>query len=187
MATARNYIFRPSYRFLDADLAASVSRGPSPSSFELDESDLFYNSPRSRSPDLRDRSAPTSTTRIPKKPAAARRPGGAGAAASLPVNVPDWSKILPEEYRENQRRDSLENDFFEEDGDGDGDEGEGEGEGEDEGRGGNGGRRRIRGWVPPHELVARTRRMGSSSSVTLKGRDLSRVRNAIWAKTGFQD
>ncbi|KAF8009036.1 hypothetical protein BT93_J0120 [Corymbia citriodora subsp. variegata] len=179
MATARNYIFRPSYRFLDADLAASMSRDSSP--FELDESDL-YNSPHSGSPDPRDRSAPTA--RIRNKPAAARRPGvgaRARAASSLPVNVPDWSKILREEYRENRRRDSLDNDYFD-----DGAEDEEEGEG----GGGNGGRR-SRGWVPPHELVARTRRMASSSSssssVTLKGRDLSRVRNAIWAQTGFQD
>ncbi|XP_020260913.1 uncharacterized protein LOC109837188 [Asparagus officinalis] len=45
--------------------------------------------------------------------------------------------------------------------------------------------------VPPHEVVMR-RRAASLSVVegmgrTLKGRDLSRVRNAIWAKTGFQD
>lgn len=45
--------------------------------------------------------------------------------------------------------------------------------------------------VPPHEVVMR-RRAASLSVVegagrTLKGRDLSRVRNAIWAQTGFQD
>ncbi|KAL9296753.1 hypothetical protein ACSQ67_022649 [Phaseolus vulgaris] len=45
--------------------------------------------------------------------------------------------------------------------------------------------------VPPHEFLARTR--VASFSVhegvgrTLKGRDLSTLRNAIWAKTGFQD
>ncbi|XP_030526643.1 uncharacterized protein LOC115738223 [Rhodamnia argentea] len=176
MATARNYISRPRYRFLDADLATSMTRDSSSPSFELDESDL-YNSPRSVSPGPCDLSAPNSRTC--KKPAAATRavprPGAAAVASSLPVNVPDWSKILREEYRENRRRGSLENDFFD-------DEGEEE---EDEGRCGNGGRNRR--WVPPHELVARTARMASSFSVTLKGRDLSRVRNAIWAKTGFQD
>ncbi|KAI4380501.1 hypothetical protein MLD38_006684 [Melastoma candidum] len=46
--------------------------------------------------------------------------------------------------------------------------------------------------IPPHEFLAGTR-MGCSFSVhkgvgrTINGRDLSRVRNAIWAKTGFQD
>ncbi|XP_030453170.1 protein S40-4-like [Syzygium oleosum] len=178
MATARNYICRPSYRFLDADLAASASRDSS--SFELDESDL-YSSPRPDSPDSRgDRPAPNA--RIRKKPSAARHP-------SLPVNVPDWPKILRGEYRENRRRDSLENGFF--DDDDDDDDAKDDGVEEDGGRGGNGGGRRDRRWVPPHELAARTARTAtataSSSSVTLKGRDLSRVRNAIWAKTGFQD
>ncbi|CAN1253193.1 hypothetical protein LINPERPRIM_LOCUS8253 [Linum perenne] len=45
--------------------------------------------------------------------------------------------------------------------------------------------------VPPHELLARTRIASFSVHEgigrTLKGRDLSRVRNAIWEKTGFQD
>ncbi|XP_074287517.1 protein S40-4-like [Silene latifolia] len=46
-------------------------------------------------------------------------------------------------------------------------------------------------WVPPHEYLARTRNASFSMQEgigrTLKGRDLSRVRNAIWEKTGFQD
>ncbi|KMZ61705.1 60S ribosomal protein L12 [Zostera marina] len=49
--------------------------------------------------------------------------------------------------------------------------------------------------IPPHEYLWRQRRMNGvvSFSVhegvgrTLKGRDLSRVRNAVWAKIGFQD
>ncbi|BAT11335.1 Os10g0481000 [Oryza sativa Japonica Group] len=49
------------------------------------------------------------------------------------------------------------------------------------------------GWVPPHELLLCRERAAASFSVregagrTLKGRDLRRVRNAIWEKTGFQD
>ncbi|GAA0164334.1 hypothetical protein LIER_19997 [Lithospermum erythrorhizon] len=96
--------------------------------------------------------------------------GRNGVAASVPVNVPDWSKILKEEYRENRRRDS------------DDDE-------DDDVYGGDDDR------IPPHEYVARhmARARIASFSVhegvgrTLKGRDLSRVRNAIWEKTGFQD
>ena len=47
------------------------------------------------------------------------------------------------------------------------------------------------GRLPPHEFLARTR-MASFSvhegvGRTLKGRDLSRVRNAIFEKIGFQD
>ncbi|VAH04423.1 unnamed protein product [Triticum turgidum subsp. durum] len=50
-----------------------------------------------------------------------------------------------------------------------------------------------RQWVPPHEQLMYRERAAASFSVregagrTLKGRDLRRVRNAIWEKTGFQD
>ncbi|XP_047979265.1 uncharacterized protein LOC125221183 [Salvia hispanica] len=45
--------------------------------------------------------------------------------------------------------------------------------------------------LPPHEYLAKTR--GASPSVhegkgrTLKGRDLSNVRDAVWKQAGFQD
>jgi hypothetical protein len=45
--------------------------------------------------------------------------------------------------------------------------------------------------VPPHEVAAR--RAAAAASVmegagrTLKGRDLRRVRNAVWRTTGFLD
>ncbi|KAI9077143.1 hypothetical protein K1719_040965 [Acacia pycnantha] len=45
--------------------------------------------------------------------------------------------------------------------------------------------------VPPHEFLAKTRRASMSVQEgigrTLKGRDLRRLRNSVWAKTGFQD
>ncbi|EOY07834.1 Senescence regulator S40 - like 2 [Theobroma cacao] len=89
------------------------------------------------------------------------------ASASLPVNIPDWSKILKDEYREHGKSDEdVEDDDDDVDHDHD-------------------------GRVPPHEYLARRR--GASFSVhegigrTLKGRDLRRVRNAIWKKTGFED
>lgn len=81
---------------------------------------------------------------------------------SLPLNIPEWSKILGGEYTRRA---------------GDCEEEEEEYEGNDR--------------IPPHEYLARTR--GASFSVhegvgrTLKGRDLSRVRNAIWKQTGFED
>ncbi|KAG1353889.1 hypothetical protein COCNU_07G000010 [Cocos nucifera] len=84
------------------------------------------------------------------------------ASASLPMNIPDWSKILREEYRGHNSWRDLD------------DEGVGSGP-----------------VIPPHELLWRSR--GASFSVhegigrTLKGRDLSRLRNAVWEKVGFQD
>ncbi len=89
----------------------------------------------------------------------------AAAAASVPVNIPDRSKILQGEYGEHLERGRKESVGKEDD--------------SEDGR------------VPPHEYLAW--RWGASSSVhegirrTLKGRDLRRVRNVIWQKTGFED
>lgn len=111
---------------------------------------------------------------------------------SAPVNIPDWSKIYGTNFNKNlSRRDDFDYDddnydggghnltknsskFDEEDDDDDDDDDEGE-------------------MMPPHEWIAKKleRSKISSFSVcegvgrTLKGRDLSRVRNAILSKTGF--
>ncbi|KAL0369662.1 UNVERIFIED_CONTAM: hypothetical protein Sangu_0284300 [Sesamum angustifolium] len=91
MATSKSYFARANYRFLPSDQALSNDS----MIFELDESDVWNSSARSQSPDVR-----KTSSRITRKssPAAASR-GGVGGPASLPVNVPDWSKILKEEYR----------------------------------------------------------------------------------------
>lgn len=95
------------------------------------------------------------------------------ASTSLPMNIPDWSKILKEEYRQHGKSDEG----------GNGHNGNGVSQNEDE--------EEYYGWVPPHEFLAMRR--GASFSVhegigrTLKGRDLRRVRNAILKKVGFED
>ncbi|CAL5426530.1 unnamed protein product [Camellia sinensis] len=162
MAASKSYYARANCRYLSSDRDVPIT---SDSMFELDESDV-WNSVRSSSPEFR---KPVPSSRISKKTAAKRTEAGA-TASSLPVNVPDWSKILKEDYKDNRRKDS----------DDDVDDGEGE----------EAGNR-----IPPHEFLARqlARTRIASFSVhegigrTLKGRDLSRVRNAIWEKTGFQD
>ncbi|XP_058194142.1 protein S40-5-like [Rhododendron vialii] len=87
-------------------------------------------------------------------------PRARNLATSAPVNVPDWSKIYRADSVESlhDSDDSAEN--FE--------------------------------MVPPHEHVARDyRRQTAANSVfegmgrTLKGRDMSRVRDAVWSRTGF--
>ncbi|KAG8387680.1 hypothetical protein BUALT_Bualt02G0046500 [Buddleja alternifolia] len=164
MAAPKTYFARANYRFLPSDPARSTDS----MMFELDESEVWNSSAQSQSPEFR-----KSSSRISRnKSGAAARGGVVGGAASLPVNVPDWSKILKEEYRENRRKES-DDDYDEDD---DAEE--------------NGGDR-----IPPHEFLARqmARTRIASFSVhegigrTLKGRDLSRVRNAIWQKTGFED
>ncbi|CAN6205527.1 unnamed protein product [Urochloa humidicola] len=44
------------------------------------------------------------------------------------------------------------------------------------------------GWVPPHMFLARRQARASvveGAGRTLKGRDMSRVRDAVWSRTGF--
>ncbi|BAF21696.1 protein S40-5 [Oryza sativa Japonica Group] len=90
---------------------------------------------------------------------------GRQVAASAPVQVPAWPGRYadPDQaaFAEEEKRREEEDDA----GDGDGD-----------------------GWVPPHVYLAR--RQARSSVVegvgrTLKGRDASRVRDAVWSRTGF--
>ncbi|XP_058757738.1 protein S40-5 [Vicia villosa] len=89
----------------------------------------------------------------------ASSPRGRHMATSLPVNVPDWSKILRVDSVESLHDDSLDDDD-------------------------------DLGMVPPHEYLARSRKTAAKSVFegvgrTLKGRDLSRVRDAVWSQTGF--
>ncbi|CAN4078346.1 unnamed protein product [Withania somnifera] len=81
-------------------------------------------------------------------------------ATSAPVNVPDWSKI----YRVNSVESLHDSDDGVDDHDSE--------------------------MVPPHEYLARSRNSNTHSVFegvgrTLKGRDLSRVRDAVWSQTGF--
>ncbi|KAG6419030.1 hypothetical protein SASPL_121238 [Salvia splendens] len=85
-------------------------------------------------------------------------PRGRNMATSAPVNVPDWSKIY--------RVDSVESLHDSDDGLDDSE------------------------LVPPHEYLAREYTRSRNSVFegvgrTLKGRDMSRVRDAVWSQTGF--
>ncbi|KAI6704045.1 hypothetical protein NL676_013181 [Syzygium grande] len=93
-------------------------------------------------------------------------PRGRQLASSAPVNVPDWSKIY--------RADSVESLHDSDDTFDDGEAAE---------------------MVPPHEYLAReyarNRKGAAAPSVfegvgrTLKGRDMRRIRDAVWSRTGF--
>ncbi|MCD7470045.1 hypothetical protein HAX54_009608 [Datura stramonium] len=159
MAASRSYFATANYRFLSTE--RDVAMTPD-TVFELEESDVWNSSAVSRSPEFRKTRSPSS--RISRKQCETKsyRSISGAAASSMPVNVPDWSKILKDEYREYGRRDSDDD---------------------------------LENRIPPHEFLAKQleRTRIASFSVhegvgrTLKGRDLSRVRNAIWEKTGFQD
>ncbi|KNA24128.1 hypothetical protein SOVF_018750 [Spinacia oleracea] len=117
-----------------------------------------------------DKAPPSSTRRILHQYGDATRRGRGGGgplqdrnvASSAPVDVPDWSKIL----RVNSVESSVNSD---EDYDPVVDS----------------------AVEPPHEYLARSRKMNAFSVFegvgrTLKGRDMTRVRDAIWSQTGFE-
>ncbi|XP_057433937.1 protein S40-5-like [Lotus japonicus] len=89
--------------------------------------------------------------------------------SSAPVDIPDWSKVYGKNCMKGSRDGGVSHN---------GDEGDDEDDDD---------------MVPPHEWLARklARSQISSFSVcegmgrTLKGRDLSKVRNAVLTKTGF--
>lgn len=108
-------------------------------------------------------SSPSIVHQIRARDSMAESPCGRHTATSAPVNVPDWSKIY--------RVDSVESLHDSDDGLMDDSE-----------------------LIPPHEYLARqyasSRKMAANSVFegvgrTLKGRDLSRVRDAVWSQTGF--
>ncbi|KAF5799243.1 putative senescence regulator S40 [Helianthus annuus] len=130
--------------------------------FEMNEADLWStemddhsNAPQNHVP---------RRSKFPLKAHQQRKVPMSNAARSLPVNVPDWSMILRDEYKHHGRTNN-DHDDLEFDGDNE-----------------------I--MLPPHEYLARTRIASFSVHEgvgrTLKGRDLSRVRNAIWKQTGFE-
>ncbi|KAJ8763700.1 hypothetical protein K2173_003172 [Erythroxylum novogranatense] len=109
---------------------------------------------------------------------------------SAPVNIPDWSMISG---RKSKKASKNVNSWIDDnhggpdgsENDGGGGDSEEEEDDDDDGK--------FKSKLPPHELIAArlARTRISSFSVcegvgrTLKGRDLSRVRNAVLTKTGF--
>nr|XP_043634887.1 uncharacterized protein LOC122605987 [Erigeron canadensis] len=140
--------------------------------FEMNESDIwntgvdnYSNEPHQNMPISRKSKFPLKTHHHQQKKVP--------MAKSLPVNVPDWSKILRDEYKHHgSTRDISDYDHdhnYSNDNDDHDDNYE---------------------KLPPHEYLARTRIASFSVHEgvgrRLKGRDLSRVRNAIWKQTGFE-
>ncbi|KAI4306109.1 hypothetical protein L6164_029417 [Bauhinia variegata] len=145
----------------------------------------------SSSPVAVPRSLPTAARMIPRPSSSSSSTSSSHETKvlqqSAPVNIPDWSKI----YRNKPNKASNKAtrfDYDDDDNDGvinyGGDSDDDDDEEEDD---------EYDPKLPPHEFIARrlARNQISSFSVfegvgrTLKGRDLSKVRNAVLSKTGF--
>ncbi|XP_048138925.1 uncharacterized protein LOC115749793 [Rhodamnia argentea] len=173
-ASRRTSRARPTSAYPPSDHAAAYSGAynddAEDTQFEFDEADVWSNDVVARVPSfetIHDNGSTMPSSRTSRRPprradiSSDLKP--AAAASSLPVNILDWPKSNP-------KRDSTA-------------EGGGRVESDEEED------RESR--VPPHEYLARRR--GASLSVhegigrTLKGRDLSRMRDAIWKSVGFAD
>ncbi|XP_057821005.2 protein S40-7 [Cryptomeria japonica] len=114
------------------------------------------------------RRQPTASRMVPRSRNETEEATAGWRPQSAPVNIPDWSQI--------QRKDQAWQIIQDEEEQGEEDELFEKGE-----------------MVPPHQLIARqlARSQMTSFSMcegagrTLKGRDLSRVRNAVLTRTGF--
>lgn len=136
--------------------------------FEFEEADVWNSNVVSSVETKKTIPSSRSSKKVARKVEMDRTP--VVTCASLPLNIPDWSKI----YRDDRRKEHKElGDYID-------DESDYEDDVDQDGR-----------VLPPHEYLARRR--GASFSVhegigrTLKGRDLRQVRNAIWKRVGFED
>lgn len=154
-------------RFLPFSGDSPATTVPAADILEFDEADIWTP------PSPSEASGKAEVIKRPSVRAPRRTDPPRRASASVPVNIPDWSRIAAV----------------------DGEECDSEGEEEavmvdvEE----------KRSWEPPHEYLARqaARRRQRWETVscsveegvggTLKGRELWRVRDAIWEKIGFQD
>ncbi|KAE9589996.1 hypothetical protein Lal_00037766 [Lupinus albus] len=170
MASRKSFLAKPNYIF-PATPDTNFNPKSSDSAFDFDEAEV-WNISNNTTHEAK-KSLPTLKIPSRKVDAIGRVTQTPVRPSSMPVNIPDWSKILKDEYKEHKKWDTDEDDDDFNDDD------------QDE-EGHHGGVR-----VPPHEYLARTR--AASLSVhegigrTLKGRDLCSVRNAIWKKVGFED
>lgn len=160
MASSRkSFLSRTSYIFPETNFNQKSSQGKE---LEFNEADVWNMSYSNSNTNIEPKKGVPGLKRVSRKMEANNKVNPL-ASSSLPMNIPDWSKILKEEYK--KKKESSD------------DEDEGDSDGVVQ--------------LPPHEYLARTR--GASLSVhegkgrTLKGRDLRSVRNAIWKKVGFED
>ncbi|KAL6840621.1 hypothetical protein ACP4OV_029485 [Aristida adscensionis] len=174
MAKARRTPFAAAERFLGFPRSGGgAAVAPADDDLpDLAEADVWYSAAAeggSRQPDVaadgRTTAASAAGGRAPRRGvqgglSRAFGDGGRQLAASAPVEVPAWPGRFAAE--------AAELPF--------------ETETEEEMRDGGG------GWVPPHVLLARRQARASvveGAGRTLKGRDMSRVRDAVWSRTGF--
>ncbi|KAM0875759.1 hypothetical protein ACQ4PT_036582 [Festuca glaucescens] len=157
-ATERAYHhFAPSSTRGLAGYLQAPAGGPGTTFDDFDESDVwgsFNPAEEAEQP----AEAPRARSTVPAaRPGRKTKPVGRGAAhGSLPVAIPDWSKILGDEYQAHQAGE-WEQDVVD-----------------------------GAPVVPPHELAWRRRAASLSINDGMGVGRMLKVRDAVWKKTGFQ-
>ncbi|PWA41450.1 Senescence regulator [Artemisia annua] len=142
-------------KFLYLDNCVPDQKTSSPDNFDTIKFDIWNTNNNTNHQQKTMQKTITASRKIPNKPHQCHNRPLHDMGKSLPVDIPDWSKIMRDCDHVKYDDDDNEDD-----------------------------------WLPPHEYLARVR--SASFSVhegvgrTLKGRDLSRLRNAIWKQTGFE-
>ncbi|KAM0863707.1 hypothetical protein ACQ4PT_044413 [Festuca glaucescens] len=157
-----NHFAPPSTRSLPVYQAPAG--GPVTTFDELDESDVWGSFDPAEEPA---EAAPRARSTVPAtRPGRKTKPaGGRGAAhGSLPVAIPDWSKILGGEYQAHQAAGEWDLDDADDEDAVDG----------------------ATVVVPPHELAWRRRAASLSVNDGMGVGRMLKVRDAVWKKTGFQ-
>lgn len=193
--TARDHIHHHDQEFEEEDVWDFPSKA---SSYSTKKKQLVISSSSSSGNTSTTAAAATSGSRIissaprniPRGGSQTTANDGAPQQSSAPMNIPDWSKIYGKKkniiscgdtisWAKNHHHHTADCHDYDHHVNHDHDDDDGDGDGV--------------GIVPPHEWIAKrlARSQISSFSVcegigrTLKGRDLSKVRNAILTKTGF--
>lgn len=162
----RDVVWSSSTSFSSASTASSPSPTPSPSGgghrWPL-SSRAFPTGSAGLSALITDEDSHSPSAAIPAAARREKQPLSQPYHQSAPVAVPAWSKATADRRRREAEQEAADE----------------EDEDDDE------------LMVPPHEMAAR--RAAAAASVmegagrTLKGRDLRRMRNAVWRTTGFLD
>lgn len=159
MASRKGFLSKVSSMFASSstDLEPKSTDGD----LELDEADVFnWN----MSNDNNNKNTVTESKKRPRSGKKKKVEGGGGkvnpvASSSMPVAIPDWSKILKEDFKEHKKREFVSDHDYD----------------------------RVPPHEYLARTREASHSVHEGKGRTLKGRDLRSVRNSIWKKLGFED
>ncbi|KAG4913400.1 hypothetical protein AAZX31_19G167200 [Glycine max] len=152
MASRKGFLSKVSSMFVSSstDLELKSTEGD----LELDEAEMFnWNMSN-------DNNKNNTVTESKKRPRSGKKKKvNPVASSSMPVAIPDWSKILKEDFKEHKKREFVSDHDYD----------------------------RVPPHEYLARTREASHSVHEGKGRTLKGRDLRSVRNSIWKKLGFED